>query len=151
MAVDRRSFKGRLLFLFKRYGGGFHRMVYRWSGGRLLGTARGVPILLLTTTGRKSGKRRTVPLVYDQQGESFVVASSNAGHWEPAWLLNLRDDPHVIVEVGSRRFNGVAEIAEGEQGNAMWAEYERLHPTYPKYRTGRGVDIPMVTLRPAVE
>lgn len=151
MAVDRRSLKGRLLYGLKKFGGAFHRAMYRWSGGSVFGTVRGVPVLLLTTTGRKSGKRRTVPLVYDEQDGSFVVASSNAGHWEPAWLLNLRDHPTVVVEVGRRRFEGVAEIAEGEKGKAMWTEYEQLHPTYPKYRTSRGVDIPMVILRPAAD
>ncbi len=112
------------------------------------GTLRGVPVLLLTTTGRKSGLERTVPLVYDEQDGSFVVASSNAGHWEPAWLLNLRDDPRVTFDVGRRRFQGTAEIVDGERGKAMWARYEQLHPTYPKYRESRGVDFPMVVLHP---
>jgi deazaflavin-dependent oxidoreductase (nitroreductase family) len=122
--------------------------MYRWSGGRIGGAVRGVPVLLLTTTGRKSGRRRTVPLVYDEQDGSFVVASSNAGHWEPAWLLNLRANPRVVVEVGRRRFEGEAEIVEGERGKAMWAQYEELHPSYPQYRISRGVDFPMVVLRP---
>jgi deazaflavin-dependent oxidoreductase (nitroreductase family) len=110
---------------------------------------RGVPTLLLTTTGRKSGKPRTIPLVYDEQDGSYVVAASNAGHWEPAWFLNLRDNPDVTVEVGRRRFDATARIAEREEGAALWAGYEQLHPTYAAYPGKRGgIEIPMVILTP---
>jgi deazaflavin-dependent oxidoreductase (nitroreductase family) len=148
MAVDKRSPQGRALLFMKRTGGAFHRTMYRWTGGRAGGAVKGVPVLLLTTTGRKSGKRRTVPLVYDQQGEHYVVASSNAGHWEPAWLLNLRANPEATVEVGRDKFVGTAEIVEGEDGRHMWDEYAKLHDSYPAYRESRGVDFPMVVLRP---
>ncbi len=149
MAVDKRSLKGKLLLALKKAGGAFHGWMYRRSGGRKGGEVRGVPVLLLTTTGRKTGKHRTVPLVYDEQDGSFVVASSNAGHWEPAWLLNARDNPKVTVEVGSRRFDARAEIVDGERGVALWKQYELLHPSYPKYRESRGVDFPMVVLHPS--
>jgi len=109
---------------------------------------RGIPVLLLTTQGRKSGKLRTVPVVYDERDGTFLVASSNAGHWRPAWLLNVQADPRVTVEVGPRRFAAVAEVIDGDAGRALWAEYEQLHPTYPKYRESRGEDFPMVILRP---
>ncbi|HEY5684642.1 MAG TPA: nitroreductase/quinone reductase family protein [Acidimicrobiia bacterium] len=148
MAVDKGSVKGRVILFFKKTGGAVHRSMYRWSGGRMGGDVRGVPVLLLTTTGRKSGEKRTVPLVYDTRNGSYLVASSNAGHWEPAWLLNLRDDPNVIVEVGSNRFEATAEIFDGERGRELWAEYELLHPSYPAYRESRGTDFPMVILTP---
>jgi deazaflavin-dependent oxidoreductase (nitroreductase family) len=86
--------------------------------------------------------------VYDEQDGAFVVASSNAGHWEPAWLLNLRDNPQVTVEVGGRRLAASAEIVTGDAGRALWAQYELLHPTYPKYRESRTDEFPMVILRP---
>ncbi len=149
MAVNKRSPKGRLLLRLKQASGAGHRSMYRLSGGRMGGSVRGVPVLLLTTTGRKTGQHRTVPLVYDEKDGAFVVASSNAGHWEPAWLLNLRADPNVFVEVGRRRFEAVAEIVDGEAGAALWKDYEKLHPSYPAYRESRGVDFPMVVLRAA--
>lgn len=150
MAVDKHSVKGRLLLRLKQWSGAGHRSMYRWSGGRMGGSVRGVPVLLLTTTGRKTGRRRTVPLVYDEREDRFIVASSNAGHWEPAWLLNLRSDPNAVVEVGRRKFNATAEIVDGDEGVALWNEYEQLHPSYPAYRESRGVDFPMVVLKPAV-
>ena len=149
MPIDRRSPKGKILNRGKQAFGAAHRTLYRWSGGRIGGTMRGVPTLLLTTRGRKSGLLRTVPLVYDEQEGSFVVAASNAGHWEPAWLLNLRADPQVRIEDGRRRFDAVARIARGEEGVALWAGYELLHPTYAAYPVKRGgIEIPMVVLTP---
>ncbi len=148
MAIDKRTTKGRALLLAKKLSGALHRNMYRWSGGRLGGIVRGVPVLLLTTTGRKTGVKRTVPLVYDVQDGAYIVASSNAGHWEPAWLLNIRSDARVRVEVGRESFMAKADVIEGEAGRQLWDEYEKLHPSYPAYRASRGVDFPMVILRP---
>ena len=148
MAIDKHSFKGRVVLRIKQAFGAAHRTLYRMSGGTVGGSMKGVPTLLLTTTGRKTGKRRTVPLVYDEQDGAYVVASSNAGHWEPAWLLNLRDKPQVGVEIGRRRFDARAEIVDGEAGKKLWAQYELLHPSYAAYRESRGVDFPMVILHP---
>ncbi len=141
--------KGSVLHRGKQAFGAANRTLYRRSGGRLGGTMRGVPVLLLTTTGRRSGKARTVPVVYDEQDGAFVIASSNAGHWEPAWLLNLRDNPQVEVQVGRRRFGATARIADRAESRTLWAEYEKLHPSYAAYPVKRGgVEIPMVILTP---
>lgn len=148
MAVDRHSVKGRLLRRVKQVFGALHRTLYRRSGGRLGGAVRGVPTLLLTTRGRRSGRMRTVPLVYDEWEGGWLVASSNAGHWEPAWLLNVRADPQVRVEVGRRSVDAIARVFDGSEGARLWAHYETLHPSYHGYAESRGEPIPMVLLEP---
>src|SRR6266566_7577601 len=86
-----------------------HRMLYRASGGRVGGRIWGLSILLLTTTGRKSGRLRTTPLCFLPDGEALVVVASNGGtDWFPAWSLNLVDQPLATVEVGRERRNVVA-------------------------------------------
>lgn len=88
-----------------------------------------------------------MPLVYFEQAGSIVLSASNAGHWEPAWFLNVRDDPHVKVHAGDRRFDAVARIAEGEEGEALWAQMESLNPAFAKYPVSRQCPIPMVVLQ----
>src|SRR5437868_5418594 len=93
-----------------------NRGLYRMSGGRIGGKMKGAPILLLTTTGRKSGKARTMPLLYVEDGDRFAVIASAGGQQEqPAWYLNLRENPEVEVEVGRERRKLRARVAEGEE------------------------------------
>ncbi len=148
MAINRSSFKGALLAAGKRGFGVLHRSAYRWSGGRVGGRVNHVPVLLLTVRGRKSGKPRTVPLVYLQHDAAVVVASSNAGHWEPAWFRNVQMNPEVTVEVGRRRFQARARIAPPDESAELWARMESLNPAFAKYPESRGVAIPMVVLEP---
>src|SRR3954453_10411965 len=86
--------------------------LYRLSGGRLGGKVGKAPVLLLTTTGRKSGQKRTAPVVYLRDGERMAVINTNAGNAKvPAWSLNLEADPRAEVEVGKRRISVVARVA----------------------------------------
>lgn len=153
MPVEKHSPKGAKLLRFKRGFGTFHNAVYRMSRGRLMGTIMGTinrtPVLLLTTTGRRTGEARTVPLVYFEQGGSYVVAASNGGHWEPAWYLSLVANSSVRVEVGSRKFDARARVAAGEERSELWAKMESHHPSFANYPVMRGIDIPMVALDPA--
>lgn len=148
MPVDKNSPKGAKLLRFKQRLGAFHNAVYRMSRGRLMGTINRTPVLLLTTTGRRTGEARTVPLVYFEQDGSYVVAASNGGHWEPAWYLNLVANPSVRVEVGSRGFDARAKVAAGEERAELWAKMESHHPSFANYPVMRGIDIPMVALDP---
>lgn len=149
MPVDKTSPKGSMLRRFKQSFGTFHNAVYRMSHGRLMGTINRTPVLLLTTTGRRTGEARTVPLVYFEQDGSYIVAASNAGHWEPAWYLNLVANPTVRVEVGNLKFDARARVATGEERAELWAKMESHHPSFANYPVMRGIDIPMVTLEPA--
>jgi deazaflavin-dependent oxidoreductase (nitroreductase family) len=86
-----------------------HSSVYRRSDGRVWGTMFGGPVLLLNTTGRKSGQRRTNPLLYVRDGEDFVVIASYGGAPKhPAWYLNLMATPDATVEVGDLEFRVLA-------------------------------------------
>ncbi len=82
-----------------------HVALYRAGGGRVGGRLRkGVPVLLLTTTGRKTGRRRTTPLLYVEEGDRYVVVASAGGApSHPAWYLNLRSNPAATIQVGGRK------------------------------------------------
>ncbi len=84
-----------------------HLGIYRLTRGRVLGRVAGMPVLLLTTTGRRSGRARTTPLTYFEDGTDLVVVGSNGGEDQaPAWWLNLRDEPHATVTVSVARSFG---------------------------------------------
>lgn len=99
--------------------------LYRLSRGRLFGRLDRAPVLLLTTTGRKSGARRTAPVVYLADGERMVVIGSNAGNVRtPAWALNLRAHPDAEVEVGAHRRQVTARGGRGGARGSV-AAHER--------------------------
>ena len=87
------------------------------------GRSGAVATLLLTTTGRRSGQARILPLIYGETGDNFVIVASRGGHpHHPAWYLNLAADPDVRVQVASRRFRARARTATGEERAALWKD-----------------------------
>lgn len=109
----------------------------------------GSPVLLLTTTGRKSGKPRTIPLLYLPDGENLLVVASNGGtSGHPAWWLNLEDNPEANVEVGGRTLRVRAEEAEGEERGRLWGRVVRMYGAYQQYQEKTDRRIPVVILRP---
>lgn len=123
---------------------------YRLSGGRVMGAMRGAPILLLTTTGRKSGRSRTVPLLYMQYEGSFVIVASFAGASKhPAWYLNLEARPTVKLQVRNRRFDGTARRASMEERARLWPRLVALYPQYADYQKRTSRDIPVVIVSAA--
>src|SRR5215210_9241762 len=95
--------------------------LYRLSRGRIGGRVGRAPVLLLTTTGRKSGEPRTAPVVYLAEGERLIVIGSNAGNARaPAWALNLRAHPAATVEVAADRREVLARVAEGDERAELW-------------------------------
>jgi len=127
-----------------------HRVLYRASGGRVGGRIWGLSILLLTTTGRKSGRLHTTPLCFLPDGEALVVVASNGGmDWFPAWSLNLLDQPLATVEVGRERRNVVAHRASPNEHARLWAEITTIAPGYLKYQQRTAREIPLVVLDPA--
>jgi len=127
-----------------------HRMLYRASGGRIGGKVWGLSILLLTTTGRKSGRRRTTPLCFLPDGDALVVVASNGGmDWFPAWSLNLLDQPRATVEIGRERRDVVAHHAPPDEHARLWAEITAIAPGYLKYQQRTSREIPLVVLDPA--
>jgi deazaflavin-dependent oxidoreductase (nitroreductase family) len=129
---------------------GTHVALYRRTGGGFGGRMAGMPVLLLTTTGRKSGKRRTTPLGYLEDGPTYVIIASNGGRDKPpAWYLNLRSNPQARIQVGRQSLNVAAETADPEEKRRLWAELISRAPTYGRYQQRTTRDIPMVVLRPA--
>src|SRR6476619_6416511 len=93
-----------------------HLAAYRLSRGRVLGSVVGMPVLLLTTTGRRSGKARTTPLTFFRDGTDLVVIASNGGADKaPDWSLNLQQTPRAVVEIGTDKLVVTARPASGQQ------------------------------------
>jgi F420H(2)-dependent quinone reductase len=125
--------------------------IYRRTGGRRAGKAPGgVPLLLLTTTGRKSGTRRTRPVGFLPQGDGYVICGSNGGSDRPpAWSLNLRANPAATIEVKDRTLAVTASEFTGEDYERAWQEYTAAYPGFAAYRQKTGRHLPLFALRPA--
>ena len=131
--------------------GTLHRLLYRCSGGRIGGTLRGGPVLLLTTTGRKTGQERTWPLCYlPASGDELVlVASAGGAPRHPAWYSNLRADPRVSIRLGGRSTKMVARTAEESERARLWERIVQQYPVVSSYQRKSGREIPVVILRAA--
>jgi deazaflavin-dependent oxidoreductase (nitroreductase family) len=127
-----------------------HGFLYRVSGGRVGARVVGLPVLMLTTKGRKTGEPRTCVLTYLPKGRAAVVFASNAGEpRHPAWWLNLLADPHATVQVGGERFSALAREADGEERERLWDEIVRAYAGYAEYAERTSRRIPVVVLDPA--
>src|SRR5690242_15938379 len=129
--------------------GGLSLMVflYRVTGGRIGGKVQGLPVLLLTTTGRKSGKRRTVPLGYLRDGSDYVIIASYAGlPRHPAWFFNLQSHPEATIQAMKVQMQVRAEVANPEKKRELWARLLEAAPGYGKYEKRTSRDIPVVIL-----
>lgn len=129
-----------------------HRVAYRATGGRLGKWLPGVdaPMLLLTTTGRRSGEPRTVPLLYlDRDGGWLVIASFGGRDYHPAWYLNLQADPACEVQVDGARAPAVAATLPAERRAELWPEVVAAYPGYADYQAKTEREIPLVLLTPA--
>ena len=128
---------------------GTHSALYRASGGRIGGRMLGMPVLLLITHGRRSGKSRTIPLLYVRDGDSIVVVASNGGSdYVPAWWLNLRSNPDAEVEIGRGRTRVTARKASPDERARLWPEFTSRFSGYAKYATRTVREIPVVILEP---
>lgn len=126
-----------------------HVLLYRASGGRIGGEIWGLPILLLTTTGRRSGKSRTKPLCFFPDGETFVVVASNGGmDWFPLWWRNLMHEPRAAVQVGRARRAVTARKASPTERARLWAEITAIAPGYLAYERRTQRTIPLGILEP---
>jgi deazaflavin-dependent oxidoreductase (nitroreductase family) len=123
--------------------------LYRLSGGRIGGKVGDAPVLLITTTGRKSGEPRTAPVLYLEDDGRLIVIGSNAGHSnEPAWSLNLKANPDAEVEVGRKRQTVRARVAEGEERADLWSKHVGQFEGFDIYKTRTDRDIAVFVLEP---
>jgi deazaflavin-dependent oxidoreductase (nitroreductase family) len=110
----------------------------------------GSSVLLLTTTGRKTGEQRTTPLIYGRSGEDYLIVASKGGAPEPpGWYVNLLDNPEVHVQVLADRFTARARTASPEEKPEMWRTMVREWPHYEEYQTKTDREIPVVVLERA--
>jgi len=124
-----------------------HRVVYRLTRGRLLGRVAGMPVLLLTTTGRRSGRARTTPLTYFEDGEDLVVIASNGGEdTAPAWWLNLCGHPEATITIGTHSHAVTARAATDDEHARLWPVITATHAGYAAYARRTARPIPVVLL-----
>jgi deazaflavin-dependent oxidoreductase (nitroreductase family) len=130
--------------------------VYRWTGGLLgskwrVGAAFpwGVPVLLLTTTGRKSGQPRTAPLLFIADGQNVIVVGSQGGlPKDPLWYKNLQANPECEVQIKRRKTKMRARTAEGEERARLWPKLVAHYADFASYETWTDRVLPVVVLEP---
>ncbi len=107
------------------------------------------PVLLLTTVGRKSGKKRTTPLLYLRDGERTAIVASNGGRdQEPSWWSNLKSDPHALMQIRKEKQTVVAKKATDEETSILWPLLTKMYPAYNDYKKRTTREIPVVVLVP---
>lgn len=126
-----------------------HVALYRATGGRFGSRFGSGKVLLLTTTGNKSGKARTVPVMqFDDDGRRFVIASAGGSPQHPAWFKNLQARPDVTVEVPGERYPARAQPLEGDERARIWKKVVDAAPNFAAYQNrSQGREIPVVELK----
>ncbi|MEY2455380.1 MAG: hypothetical protein QOK06_474 [Acidimicrobiaceae bacterium] len=127
-----------------------HAAVYRATGGRFANKGYGMPVVILTTTGRKSGKTRTTTLTSPvQDGDSVVLVASYGGDdRHPSWFLNLRDIPEVELTIHGETRSMRARVASEAEKAELWPRVVAAHKGYAQYQTKTDRDIPLVIVEP---
>jgi len=129
--------------------GAEHVRRYQETNGEVGYLWNGVPTLLLTTTGRRTGQARTTPLIFGRDGDDYVVVASMGGApRHPAWYLNLTTHPEVGVQVGADRLAVVARTASGDEKPRLWRTMTDVWPNYDAYQSRTERLIPVVVLSP---
>jgi len=124
-----------------------HVWLYRVSNGKRGKSIAGLPVLLLSTRGRKSGVQRTVPVVpFRDGGETYVIASMGGQPQHPAWYFNLEADANVEVQHGSDRYRARAEVLPLEERNIIWPKITAAMPNFGGYQKKTSRVIPVVRL-----
>jgi deazaflavin-dependent oxidoreductase (nitroreductase family) len=124
-------------------------VLYRLSGGRIMGKMSGAPICLVTMTGRKSGRKITLPLMCNPNGDDVVlVASLGGAPKNPVWYYNLLADPNVVIELGPKRREMAARQASAAEKAALWPAVVANYPGYAAYQSKTARDIPLIICSP---
>ena len=124
-----------------------HSAIYRSSEGVIGGRIANSPVLLLTTTGRRSGKQRTVPLLYLMDGRNVVLVASNGGAINhPTWWLNLQTKSEAWIQIKGIRRRVKAEQASAAEKQRLWPRLTAMYPGYKRYQEITARDIPVVIL-----
>jgi deazaflavin-dependent oxidoreductase (nitroreductase family) len=126
-----------------------HVAIFRLTGGRIGGSMFGGKVLLLTTTGNRSGEPRTVPVMqFEDGGRRFVIASYGGNPQNPAWFKNLEKTPTATVEVPGERYQARAEVLHGDERARIWRKVVAEAPNFAAYeKKAVGREIPVVELK----
>jgi len=117
-----------------RWTGKLNVPIYRLSGGRIGAKVGDGPVLLLTTTGRKSGESRTAPVLYLAQGEAMILIDTNGGNERlPGWSHNLKAEPRAEVEIGRRKLAVTARVAAGPEREELWCASVEQYSGFDEY------------------
>jgi F420H(2)-dependent quinone reductase len=136
--------------VFIKWTSRLNTFMYKRRGGEGLGgTFQGIPVALLTTTGRKSGKPRVSPLYFLRDGDRVVVAASRGGSdVNPMWYLNLKTDPKVQVQIKKELLDMQARDATEEERAKYWPQLNQMYPSYDDYQSWTDRQIPIVVCEP---
>jgi len=127
----------------------FHRWLMRLTKGRLGSRLMGHTVLLLTTTGRKSGQPRETALFTFPDQDNYIVIASNVGEdVHPGWYLNLRENPNASILIGGRQQTVRAREVEGDERERMWGMVTAKDVSYAEYQTWTARKIPVIVLEP---
>ena len=134
-----------LIVLFSK----LHKFLYNLTGGKLMATLIGLPVIFLTTTGRISNKPRTTPLIYLKDNDDFICVASFGGYDKhPDWYLNLQKNNQLIINVKSKSFNAISNTILGEDKSKIWERLIIFYPGFKKYqeRTDREIQIVRISI-----
>jgi deazaflavin-dependent oxidoreductase (nitroreductase family) len=125
-----------------------HSSLFRATGGRFGRNIRGAPVLVLETLGRKSGKLRSVPLLFvEDNGDWVVMASSGGDPRHPAWFMNLEAEPHATVITEAGRQSVAATVTDGDERERLFGRLAGIYRGFESYRDRTTREIPVVRLR----
>jgi deazaflavin-dependent oxidoreductase (nitroreductase family) len=144
---------GPVLRSLARYANRLAVWLYRRSGGRIGGSAKGIPVLLITVPGRRTGTPHTVPVAYlDHDGGYVVTGSSGGSRTEPQWFRNIRAARQVHIQVGDQHHDVGARVPDGAERDRLWRDVVlNRAPFFAKYeqKAGRVIPIAVIALRPS--
>jgi deazaflavin-dependent oxidoreductase (nitroreductase family) len=143
LTIDRSAVKDALF----RVATGLHISLYKRSGGRIAGRMFGAPMMLLTTTGRRSGQPRVTPLLCIKDGDRFLaVASFGGDDRDPQWFRNLQANPEATIQLEGQTIPVRAAVATTEQKKTLWPKVLAAYKGYGSYQRKTSRDIPVVIL-----
>lgn len=120
---------------FIRYTAKVQVLIYKLSGGKLGNRFNGGPVALVTMIGKRSGKRRTLPLVFAKDGDRVILAASQGGmSSHPVWYHNLVANPEVEIQIGAKRMMMRVNEAKSSETNALWNKLDEIYPDFVEYR-----------------
>ena len=131
-----------------KYFGRLHKQLYKLSGGRFGARMGWIDVALVTTTGRKTGKQRTVPIACYPYRDTVAVSASNSGmESHPAWYLNMQASPRVTVQLGRERFEAMAEAVADDERQTLWDAVVKINKHQGEYLERVEREIPLVWFR----